>query len=427
MSKQTKNKNLDTVMMEKYLHSQGAALCGEGRFDEAVRLLYDAISIEDQPYTRYQLSQAYQGKGDLDKALEEISRAITLNKSIPEYYYERKEIWLMKGDFKNAQIDIEKMLKLDKHYKHIREIHNAVKAFRRVFLPGKIDRWPDATKIRHKALREAISDFIDLMALFRGNIESSTCTLPCPAYCCHFSGETITHGLSIGPWKLLAIRNFLKDQGLPEKDFFCKMTLSGDRRVFQLIPPHHTVREGGNPVIYFPARHKGRLSDPVLCSMPKDINYKTLVWINKNARPCAFLKDKRCMIHDLGGEPGLPACKEFLCMTGLVFIVLDQLGVVSKNQTSSIAFEDLNRIAIESLLVISRELLEHPDLIKQKKMMKTLLKKALKGDKEGNKNLVNSLLRQYSVAKNQYGNLFASQRKKIKKEVIATLQSISNE
>ncbi len=38
------------------------------------------------------------------------------------------------------------------------------------------------------------------------------------------------------------------------------------------------------------------------------------------------------MIHDLGDEPSLPSCKEFLCMTGLVFIVLDFLGAVSKDK-----------------------------------------------------------------------------------------------
>jgi tetratricopeptide (TPR) repeat protein len=137
MKKRVKNKNLNTIMLEKYLHSQGAMLCEEGRFDEAVVMLHDAVSIEDQPYTRHQLSQLYLRRGDVDKALDEISRAITLNKNIPEYYYERKKMWLMKGDFENAQIDNEKMLKLDKHYNRIMEILNAVKAFRRIFCPVK--------------------------------------------------------------------------------------------------------------------------------------------------------------------------------------------------------------------------------------------------------------------------------------------------
>lgn len=142
MTKLVKNKTLDLVMMEKYLHSQGAALCGEGRFDEAIDMLRDAISIEDQPYTRYQLSHAYLGKGDLEKALEEISHAIALNNSIPEYYYERKEMWLLKGDVKKARIDNEKMLRLDKYYSRIRDIQHAARIFCQVFqLAPAIVHW----------------------------------------------------------------------------------------------------------------------------------------------------------------------------------------------------------------------------------------------------------------------------------------------
>ena len=417
MTKLVGKKALDLAMMEKYLHSQGAALCGEGRFDEAIGMLRDAISIEDQPYTRYQLSQAYLSKGDLEKAIEEVSRAIALNNCIPEYYYERKETWLLKGDVKKARIDNEKMLRLDKYYSHIRDIQHAARIFCQAFSTSTSDRPPDATRVRQRALREAIDAYTQLQNAFRCNVECSTCTMPCPAYCCHFSGETITHGLSIGPWKLLAIRNFLSDQKLAEKDFLRKMKLSGEPHVLQLIPPHHTVREGDDLVVYFPARHKGSLSSAILRSVPKDIHYKSLVWINKRAKPCAFLQDRRCMIHDLGDEPGLPSCKEFLCMTGFVFVVLDYLGMVNKERVASVALEKLNQIAVEALLIIASELLEHPNLAKHRKTMKTLLKKAIKEDKEGNKNLVSSSLKRYSVVKDRYEYLFAAQKEKIRKAV----------
>jgi hypothetical protein len=321
------------------------------------------------------------------------------------------------GDAKKARIDNEKMLKLDKHYIRIKEINHAARVLRRAFLTSTIHRPLDATRVRQRTLREAIDDYTQLQQAFPGNVENSTCTLPCPAYCCHFSGETITHGLSIGPWKLLAIRNFLKDKGLPEKDFLGKMTLSAEQHVSQLIPPHHTVREGDDLVVYFPARQKGSLSSATLHSVPKDVHYKSLVWINKRAKPCAFLHDRRCMIHDLGDEPGLPSCKEFLCMTGLVFVVLDHLGAVNKRRVTSIALEDLNKIAIEALRIITSELIEHPNLTKHRKTIKTLLQKAIKEDKEGNKNLVSSLLTRYSVVKDQYEYLFAVQKDKIRKAV----------
>jgi tetratricopeptide (TPR) repeat protein len=426
MTKLVGNKTLDLAMMEKYFHSQGAALCREGRFDEAIGMLHDAISMEDQPYTRYQLSQAYLGKGDLEKAIEEISHAIALNNCIPEYYYERRELWLSKDDIKKARIDNEKMLKLDKNYNRIREIHHAARVVRQAFLTSTIDRPLDTARVRQRVLREAIHDYNQLQQAFRGNIENSTCTLPCPAYCCHFSGETITHGLSIGPWKLLAIRNFLRDQKFVEKDYLCKMKLSGDQRVLQLIPPHHTARESGDSVIYFPARHKGSLNSTILRSVPKDIHYKSLIWINKRAKPCAFLQDRRCMIHDLGDEQGLPSCKEFLCMTGFVFVVLDYFGAVNKERVASMVLVDLNQIAIEALLIITNELIEHPNLTKHRKTMKTLLKKAIKEDKEGNKNLVSTLLKRYSVVKDQYEDLFAAQKDKTRKAVETLLMRLAS-
>jgi tetratricopeptide (TPR) repeat protein len=419
MTKPGRNKMLNAEMMEKYLHSQGANLCNEGRFDEAVDALYAAISVKDQPYSRYLLSRAYLGKGDLEKALEQISHAITLNKGIPEYYYERKKLWLLKGDNEKARTDCEKAIGLDKNYERINEIYHAARVFRQTFFAIASEQPINRSKIRQKALCEAIHDYRELRRTIGDTIEASTCTLPCPAYCCHFSGETITHGLSIGPWKLLAIRNFFKDQRLPEKEFLSKIAFSENESVLELIPPHHMVREGGSTVVYFPARRKGALSEATLRFAPKDIHYNSLIWINKRARPCAFLQDKRCMIHDLGGEPSLSSCKEFFCMTGLVFIALYHFGAVTKERVASRPFDDLNRIAIEALLIIARELLEHSDLARLRKTMKTLLRKAIKGDEEGNKKQVHSMLKQYSAVKDQHEYLFAERKDKIKKAIDA--------
>ncbi len=121
MTKPGRSKMLNAIMMEKYLHSRGAILCNEGRFDEAVDTLCAAISIKEQPYTRYQLSQAYLGKEDPEKALEEISHAIALDKGIPEYYYERKKLWLLKGDIEKAQTDYKKRSGLIKIMNVLRE------------------------------------------------------------------------------------------------------------------------------------------------------------------------------------------------------------------------------------------------------------------------------------------------------------------
>ncbi len=85
-------------LAEKHFHSRGAASYEEGRFDQAIRFLRKALSLEEHAYTRYHLSLSYLGKGKLDLALREITRAIQLAPSCAEYYERRAAMWRLKGD-----------------------------------------------------------------------------------------------------------------------------------------------------------------------------------------------------------------------------------------------------------------------------------------------------------------------------------------
>ncbi len=59
------------------------------------------------------------------------------------------------------------------------------------------------------------------------------------------------------------------------------------------------------------------------------------------------------MVHDAGDEPSLPACKEFFCFTARVFTTLVSIGVIEEERIRGRTMEELNRIAVEALLILA--------------------------------------------------------------------------
>lgn len=308
-------------MIEKYLHSQGALLYEEKRFDEAIVFFQKAIELDDQPYSHYHLSLIYKELTGFDKALREITRAIRMNPSVPEYYYERSVVWQLKGDLNKASRDYKKAIKIDDNYRHIALIRSSA----------------------------------TIVSLAFADAANGSCPISsCPAYCCHFTGEPLRHGVYIGAGKLYAIRKFLSKKGLQEDCFMKRLPYKGEDHLSRLVPPNYILKEHGNRFIYYPDRKAHFLDRAALKDLPKGMEYQALMWINEKASPCAFLNEKRCLIHGEGDETGLDSCKQFFCMTGFVFLVLEHLGIVNKTQFQSKTMGELNRIAVESLLVLSK-------------------------------------------------------------------------
>ncbi|MGD0229750.1 MAG: tetratricopeptide repeat protein [Syntrophorhabdales bacterium] len=311
---------LDRAVAEKYLHSMGAALYDAGRFDEAVSFFEEALLLDDRPYTRCHLGLCFKGKNDLDRACAEMTRAIEL---LPEaeYYHRRSGLWRMRGDRARADADYEEAVRLDPNYRRIERIRAGA-----------------------RLLGRAIEDV---------SPEERSCIVPCPAYCCHFSHEPVVHGVYIGPWKLRAIRGLLGEKGLDEGAFFKRMVVREEERYARLIPPDVVVKEKGRGVVFFPNRGRRPLGRRLLHDLPQGQEYVPLAWITKGARPCAFLEGGRCVIHDSGDEPALCACKEFFCLTGLVFFALARMGLARRADIETKGMGELNRIAVEALLVVS--------------------------------------------------------------------------
>jgi len=200
---------LEAALMEKYLHSQGAALYEEGKWDDAIELFRSAVALDDQSYTRYHLCLAYAEKKEFGKALEEISRAIELNPSVAKYYYRRSLILKSVGDAAHASADYGKAVGLDANYGRIERIRSGYTAIERAFSADEPLEWCRTVQPESEELRGIVREFERGLEAARRAVEDASCPLPCPAYCCYFDGETIRHGVHIGPWKLAAIRRFL--------------------------------------------------------------------------------------------------------------------------------------------------------------------------------------------------------------------------
>lgn len=364
--------DLKTQLMEKYLHSQGAALHEEGRLDEAIIFLEQAVALRDRSYTRCQLGLVFLEKNNVHRALQEMDRAIALNPLIARYHYEKSCLHQLGGNRSEAQLAFQKAIDIDGNYARIDEIREALKVLEAVASPQPMNEWLPEGPSDDPVIREMAILCEKDPGLAVEGLDAVSCTLPCPAFCCHFEGSPVLHGLTIGPWKLLKIREFLREKGFEEDQFLDKLDLTGETEMQRLIPPHHLLKERGRSCVYSPKKGRSRLNPELLPSVPKGRGHQDLIWIHEDSWECSFLQNRRCMIHDVGDEPALPACKEFLCLTGFVLALLSHWGLIEEEALKGRTMEGLNRLAVEAALVVSRELCSAEDMGRIKASIKEL-------------------------------------------------------
>jgi tetratricopeptide (TPR) repeat protein len=372
---------VSVALTEKYYHSLGAAFYDKGKLAKAIDCFRKAIDLADQPFTHYHLGLTYRKKGDLNRALEEMEAAIALNPFNPQYYQQRSLIRRQAGDRAGALRDRKQAIALDANYARIREIRAAAKAID-LFLESDATMvaWCRKRESENRELQKIIRNLERSLGNTLQALDSASCVLPCPAYCCHFSGETILHGVYVGPWKLMAIRNFIREKGIAEGNVLDRIPFK-EKHLAKLIPPQFVIKERGCEHVYFPRRKGRHLTRVLLKDLPKDREYRELAWINEHARACTFLQEERCVIHDLGGEPSLQACKEFLCFTGFVFVLLRHQGLVTEEELQTRSMADLNRIAVEALLILARELYANQDIVRMRTSLYRTLKAAVRADR----------------------------------------------
>jgi hypothetical protein len=227
----------------------------------------------------------------------------------------------------------------------------------------------------------------------------------------------VLHGLYISPWKLQAVRRFLKENGLREEEFLGSLPFGREEERLRLVPPHVVVKDAAGRAVFYPKRSDHMLSAALARGMPRATDFRELAWITTEARACAFLDKGRCVIHDLGGEPALPACKEFLCLTGYVFRVLDSLGLALREMATR-SMEELNGIALEALLLASDRLYGNERLGRLENEMAVALKAALEADTRGDEGLVADLIGGYLGLEARYRRTFSLQKRVLEEEIV---------
>lgn len=377
--------SIDRTLREKYLHSQAAAWHDEGSYDQAIASLQAALEVEEQPYTRYQLALTCLAGKNLDRALVEITRAIEMAPSTPEYYYRRGGIRREMGDDAGAGVDLKQAIRLDENYPRIERIREAARVCEQALdVREFLDRCR-AKEVRDRELQAIIRAVEAPPRALDEALEGSCPVRTCPPYCCYFSHEMVVHGATIGGWKLHAIRQMLKNEGLAESGFLQRLEYGGEEHLSRLIPPHHILKEGGCNFVYYPGRAGRALGRTRLKDLPKGRDYRSLVWITETAKPCAFLRDGKCLVYDAGGEASLDACRQFLCMTGMVFLVAKHFGLVADTQLQGKNIGELNAIAIEILLVLAERIFSDERLARIGVSLDDALRLAIEADSRGDR------------------------------------------
>jgi len=408
---------VDPRMLEKYYHCRGAAAYEEGKFNQAIRFFRKAVALDDQSYTRSHLSLAYEGKNDHKRAFKEIVRAIGLSPSNPEYYLRRSAMWRRSGDDKRADEDYATAIRLDADCARTEEIRVALTAIERAFACTQTDEWLEGAMVRDDHLKALIAERVGFRDKQRQAVESRSCLVPCPAFCCHFSKETFLHGVLIGPWKLQAIREYLRRNGLEEEEHVEKVAINDHELRLRLIPPDLVMVEKGQRVVYFPRRTETRVGPDLAQNLPVGRGYGRIGWFTEDARACAFLANGRCMIHDLGGEHALPACKEFLCLTGFVFLVLAHLGVATESEMQALETAESNGLAVEAALLLAQYIYNNKAIAGLEQELHEALKYAVEADSREEMVKRDRFVVRYREAEGRYSVFLSRQIELLRKDV----------
>jgi hypothetical protein len=393
-------------LREKYYHSMGAALTEEGNLEEAVVFFQKAIDIHDTPYAWYGLARALNRAGDLAGAVGAMTRAIKLAPGIPEYYHERGILLGTLGRPDLADDDIRMAISIDRNYERIDTIKQAVRIIGEAFdgpvLPGEVK----GTEVRSKELGRILDEIDTRARQMDAVFHKPSCPVAqCPAYCCHFTGKLFLHGVTVGPWKLQSLRKSLNEQGVPEEDLLETFPLAQTKHGESLFSPQDIMRRGGVASVTFPRQKDSCLGGELARDVPKGQDYRTLMWISENAKPCIFLADGKCSIYDVGGDPSLDSCASFLCMTGFVFVTLKFLGLLNREAMRSKTMAELNGIAVDALIILARDVYGCEKTMASNKEIGQELKTVIELDRSDHGPLCRTVIERYDILRARHDSL----------------------
>ncbi len=357
----------------------------------AIALLRAALLTENRAETHRYLSLAYAQKRDYKQALSEIGEAVTLDPHSPENYHVRSLLWRMTGDYVRAALDYHQCTEIDPNYRDIDAIRRGAEVMKSRLTDFRILHWGRSVNPRDPSLRDMVREILDETQRRRFLFERPSCALPCPAYCCYFEYDMVDHRVIIEEDQLPAVRHFLAERGLRERDY-----IGRSRR--------KVSRNGVRDYVFHPKRSRRLVDRDLLPSVPRNLGYNRIVWASEKARACMFLTQQGCLIHEVGEKPGLDACRSFMCLTGFVFLTLRYLGVHDGAMVEGRAMGELNDLAAKSLLVLYRGLYGRKELTDLESSFHGALVKAVEsegtGDAPGFAQEVEACLR-YQASLNQ--------------------------
>jgi hypothetical protein len=124
----------------------------------------------------------------------------------------------------------------------------------------------------------------------------------------------------------------------------------------------------------------------------------------------------------VGGE-ALPSCKEFLCLTGFVFLVLEHLGIVSAAELKGKSMAVLNEAAVEALLLLSDRMYgDGASLSAMRAAMRQTPVAAIDADAAGApKEEADIIIDRYRRLEDEYRQRFSAEQKYAAKRVRALI------
>lgn len=401
----TDTKDADKLR-EKYYHSMGAALTGEGNLEEAVVFFQKAIDICDTPYAWYGLARALRDAGDAAGAVGAMTRAIKLAPDTPEYYHERAVLLEALGRPDLAGDDAKRAVAIDRNYERIDTIRWAARVVGEVFTGPAVTREFEGVQVRGEELGRILAFMEQKGRRLSEVFHKPSCPVSsCPAYCCHFAGKLLLHGVTVGPWKLQGLRAYLSEKGLPEEDFLETFPVEQARYSESLFSPQDIMKRSGVPSVTFPRQKDCPLGGELARDIPKGQDYRTLMWISARARPCIFLAGGRCSIYDVGGDPSLDSCASFLCMTGFIFVALKHLGFLDEEALKAKTMAELNDIAVEAMVILARDVYGSDEAASSAEAVAHELKTAIEEDRSGNEALRDAAVERYTLLKVRHDGL----------------------
>ena len=160
------------------------------------------------------------------------------------------------------------------------------------------------------------------------------------------------YGVHIDPTGLPAVRAFLRTSNLVEDEYLARVEKSQVPGAFRPFDSWFAADEDGKEHLYYIRRGSRRLGT-IDTPLPRTLSVVEIGWLTSRSRQCAFVCDSGCAVHDVGDPPGPAACRQFLCVTAFVFLLLADQGMTSLEALSGQSMADLHETALAALPLLA--------------------------------------------------------------------------